>query len=170
MATQNVLTLPRMISSAKNCLAAVRKDWSGGNNVFRPPITKFLDGTAAAKIFGCRTLPKSLDNGQTTKAVAIVSLDTDGDTDEGIRLTFAYSSQAANESADIAAATESVPLTVDVSAWSAKVYKFVEFTLTASNLTGGEFFEYSLERDPTHTDDDFEAAVYLHELHLLCYY
>jgi len=168
MATTNPLPLPRMYSSGPNCIPALVKKWGTGSNNFQGPVTKFLH-TGAAKIYGSRFLPATLDNGATVKAIAVCSVETAGTTGQKIRLNLTYASQASTETADPAVA-QTVSVSQDVSGWTAKTYRLVEFTLTGSNLAASDLFEYALERDPTHADDNFDNPVYLHELHLLCNY
>lgn len=170
MATQNTITLPRRNSSSKYAIPAVPKVYSGGNNVFQPLISKFIDG-GEGKIYGSKTLPKSLDNSAAVKAVAVVSLPSAGSAGEEIRLGFAYRATdpraGTPETLDPSSATESTAQSVDVSSWGAGEAHVVEFTLTQANLAGEDFLDYYLQRDATHADDDYADDVLVHALYLL---
>lgn len=166
MATQNTITLPRGLGTTRYVLPVLRKSYSGGNNLIQPPVSKFLDG-GAGKIVGARVLPKSMDNTAAISACALFSLPVAGSAGEKIRLTFAYHLAAATEGKDPAAVTQSVAVSQDISAWSAKTLYKVAFTLTQGNFAGEDHMDFSIERDPTHADDNFANFVYLHELYLL---
>ena len=169
MATQNTITLPREVGTTKYVIPAIKKEYASGNNVFTPWATKFLDG-GAGKIMGSRVLPKSLDNGQAITAKVLCSLPSAGSAGEKIRLTFAYDVAASGESKDPASADQSVAQSVDISTWSAKTLYIATFTLTASNFAGEDSMDYSLERDPTHTDDNWADFVFVHGIYLLAYF
>lgn len=169
MATQNTITLPRQYSTSKYCIPAVRKEYSGGNNVLTPFVTKFLDG-GAGKIVGARVLPKSLDNASAIAAKVLCSLPASGSSGEKVRLTFAYHLAASTESKDPAAVTESVAQSVDVSTWSLKTLYVASFTLTQGDFAGEDHMDFYLERDATHADDNYANSVLVHEIYLLAYF
>ena len=173
MSAENPIILPRKFGSSQYVIPAGSKQYSGGNNVFQYPVTKFLY-TGEGKVFGSRTLPSTLDNAQSAVVVAVVSLIASGQSGEEVRTAFAYRSidprAGTPESLDPSAAQETVAVSTAVNAWVAKDARVIEYTLTASNLAGEDQFDYYLQRDPAHADDDHDSTLFVHALYLLATY
>lgn len=173
MASQNPITLPLLTSSSKYAIPAVPKSYTGGNNVFRPAVSLFLDA-GDGKLFGHRTLPETFDSGSAVKAVAVLSLPVAGSAGKKLRLEFSYHANdpraGTAESKDPAAATQTVTTSFDIASWGAKVSRVAEFTLTATNLAAEDHLDYHLARYATHADDNYTDLVIVHELYLLATY
>lgn len=169
MATRNPLPLPIKGSLNRYAIPGLPLVWASGNNRFRSRATKLLY-TGAGEVYGDRILPESLDTAQAVKAVALLATPTAGSAGQKIRLELGYSSIAATESADPSAAQRTVSVSADVSAWTAKTARAVEFTLTAADLAALDHFVYALKRDPSHTDDNHDVDVWLLSLYLWAYY
>jgi len=171
MATANPITLPLKYTVNQHALPAVKKFFTGGNNVSKTKCAK-LYNSGAGELHGDKVLPTSLDNSMAITMVAIVSSPVAGAVGEKVRLEVGYhtTDTVAGETADPAAQQQTVAQSVDVSGWGAKGKRRVTFTLTAANFAAEDHLEYYLKRDPAHVDDNHAQDLNIHALYLKASY